>query len=798
MNSLHLNHENFRVHNGTKSKFRVQKHFFPPFSYVTLRFSSLSDNSTYGVDHTRRDMPMSSDCLSSLLKLCCDTRNLPQAKKLHCRIIKTVTNPETILFNNLINAYSRLGNLEYASNVFDQIPQPNLFSWNAILSAYSKAGHVIQVQEKFNLMSVRDGVSWNCLISAYAGRRLVMESVDAYNLMLKDGTGNLNRITFSTMLILSSNAGCIDLGRQVHGHILKFGFSEYVFVVSPLVDMYSKAGLIRDARLVFDEMPERNLVLHNTMVTGLLRCGLVEESKMLFHNMKEKDSISWTTMITGLTQNGLEGEAIAFFREMGSKGLEIDQFTYGSVLTACGSLLAVDEGRQVHAFAMKSNYIGNIFVGSALVDMYCKCKHVHYAERVFSRMARRNVVSWTAMLVGYGQNGFSEDAVRVFRDMQRNGIEADDFTLGSVISSCANLASLEEGSQFHCLALVSGFVPWLTVSNALISLYGKCGNVEDSSRLFSEMSYRDEVSWTALVSCYAQFGKAYETIDLFEKMLAFGFKPDGVTFIGVLSACSRAGLVEKGKHYFESMVEEHCVTPIADHYTCMIDLLSRSGRLEEAKSFINNMPITPDAIGWSTLLSSCRFQGNLEIGKWAAESLMELEPQSPASYVLLTSMYAAMGKWDGVAQLRKGMRERGVKKEPGFSWIKYKNRVHIFSADDHSSPYLDQIYAELENLNSRIISEGYVPDISSILHDVEDSVKIKMLNHHSERLAIVFGLLFIPSNLPIKVVKNLRVCGDCHNATKYISKVTGREILVRDAVRFHLFKDGSCSCGDFW
>ncbi|KAK4765728.1 hypothetical protein SAY86_026818 [Trapa natans] len=743
-------------------------------------------------------MPLSSDYFSSLLKVCCDTRNLTQAKKLHCRIIKTVKNPETFLFNNLVNAYSRLGSLKHASNVFDQITQPNLFSWNAILSAYSKAGNIVQVQKSFNLMSVRDGVSWNCLISAYAGRGLVAESVHSYNMMLRDGTRNLNRITFSTMLILSSNAGYIHLGRQVHGHIMKFGFSEYVFVGSPLVDMYSKAGLIGDARLVFNEMPERNLVLHNTMVTGLLRCGLVEESKMLLYNMTERDSISWTTMITGLTQNGLEADAVSFFREMVSEGLEIDQFTYGSVLTACGSILAVDQGREIHAFAMKTNYIGNIFVGSALVDMYCKCKHIHYAKRIFNRMVRRNVVSWTAMLVGYGQNGFGEDAVRAFHDMQRNGIKPDDITLGSVVSSCANLASLEEGLQFHCLAFVSGFVSCLTVSNALISLYGKCGNVEDSSRVFGEMNHLDEVSWTALISGYAQFGKAYETIGLFEKMLALGFKPDGVTFIGVLSACSRAGLVEKGEHYFESMLEEHQITPSADHYTCMIDLLSRSGRLQEAKSFINNMPFPPDAIGWSTLLSSCRFQGNLEIGKWAAEALMELEPQSPASYVLLTSMYAATGKWDDVAQLRKGMRERGVKKEPGFSWIKYKNKVHFFSADDHSSPYLDQIYAELESLNSRITAEGYFPDVNSILHDVEDSMKIKMLNLHSERLAIAFGLIFIPSNLPIKVVKNLRVCGDCHNATKYISKVTGREILVRDAVRFHLFKDGSCSCGDFW
>lgn len=214
-----------------------------------------------------------------------------------------------------------------------------------------------------------------------------------------------------------------------------------------------------------------------------------------------------------------------------------------------------------------------------------------------------------------------------------------------VISSWANLASVEEGAQFHCRALVSGFISFLTVSNALITLYGKCGSIEDSERLFNEMSIRDEVSWTALVSCYAQFGKAKETIDLLEKMLAQGLKPDAVTFIVILSACSRAGLVEKGKIYFESMVKDYRITPIADHYTCMIDLFSRSGRLGEAKNFIHNMPLPPDAIGWAQLLSSCRLNGNMEIGKWAAGSLLELEPQNLASYILLINIYAARGKW---------------------------------------------------------------------------------------------------------------------------------------------------------
>ncbi|XP_026402471.1 putative pentatricopeptide repeat-containing protein At1g68930 isoform X2 [Papaver somniferum] len=616
--------------------------------------------------------------------------------------------------------------------------------------------------------------------------------------MLKCSFVNLSRITFSTMLILAIKHASVTLGMQVHGHIWKFGFASYVFVGSPLVDFYSKTRRINDAKRVFDELSDRNSVVYNTIISGFFRCGMPEDSKHLFRKMPETDSVSWTAMVTGLTENGLGSEAVDIFREMILEGFIIDQFTFGSVLTACAGLSALKQGKQIHAFIIRTGYKDNIFVGSALVDMYSKCRSIHYAENVFKQMAHKNIVSWTALIVGYGQNGLSEEALRIFCEMQRNGIYPDDYTLGSVISSCANLASVEEGAEFHGQALVSGLISFITVSNALITLYGKCGSIEDSHKLFNEMHVKDEVSWAALVSAYAQFGKANESIDLFEQMLDKGMKPDGVTFIGVLSACSRAGLVDKGYQYFDSMVKVHGLKPTLGQYSCMIDLLSRAGKLEEAKDFIHKMPCSPDSIGWSTLLSSCRFHNNLEIGKWAADCLLELFPEDPAGYILLSSIYAANGMRDEVSGLRRVMRHKGLIKTPGYSWIKYKNKVHEFSADDRSNPFSDKIYAELDILYTKMIDIGYKPDTNSILHDVEETEKIKMLNHHSERLAIAFGLIFIPSGLPIRVTKNLRVCGDCHNATKFISKIVQREILVRDSTRYHLFKDGTCSCGDFW
>ncbi|PKU76425.1 Putative pentatricopeptide repeat-containing protein [Dendrobium catenatum] len=636
---------------------------------------------------------------SSLLKLYSETRYLVEVKKLHGLILKTLHYSNTLLFNNLITSYSKSNLPSYAYRVFLQIPCQNLFSWNAVLSSSAKSGHLSEMCNIFNSMPERDCISWNSVISGYASHGFPEKAVHTYKLMLRDGCSMQNRITFSTMLIISSAMVSFTLGIQVHCQGIKHGLGSHVFVGSPLVGMYSKAGLVYEAWLAFQEVKEKNL---------------------------------------------------------------------------------------------------NVFVGSALVDMYSKCKNIRLAESIFKRMKVKNLVTWTAMLVGYGQNECYEEAIRSFLQLQRHGIEPDDFTIGSAISSCANIASLEEGAQLHCRAILLGLNSFITVSNALVTLYGKCGNINDSHRLFDEMITRDEVSWTALVSGYAQIGKAKETIELFERMMANNVKPDGVTFIGVLSACSRAAMVEEGYYYFNSMINDHQIVPVADHYTCMIDLLSRAGRLKEAEDFIKKMPCRLDAIGWATLLSSCRVHGNIEMAKWAAESLIELDPQNPASYLLLLNMHATNKNWEEVAQIRKAMRDKGVRKEPGCSWIKYNNKVHIFSADDQSHPDSEKIYAELEMLGLKMEKEGYRPNTSSVLHDVSESEKRFMLGHHSEKLAIAFGLIFLPNKFPIRVFKNLRVCIDCHSATKYISKITGREILVRDAVRFHKFNDGLCSCGDFW
>ncbi|CAO1947863.1 unnamed protein product [Urochloa humidicola] len=404
------------------------------------------------------------------------------AATVHCLILRTLPHPPPVhLFNHLLTAYGKAGRHACARRLFDAMPHRNLFTYNALLTTLAHARLLHDMEALFASMPERDAVSYNALIAGFTGAKLPARAAGVYRALLREDAGvRPSRITMSSMVMAASALGDRALGRQFHCQILQLGFGAYAFVGSPLVDMYAKMGLIGDAKRVFDELEVKNVVMYNTMITGLLRCKMVQEARQLFEAMMDRDSITWTTMVTGLTQNGLESEALDVFRRMRAQGIASDQYTFGSTLTACGSLSALEQGKQIHAYTIRTCYDDNVFVGSALVDMYSKCRSIRLAETVFRGMTSRNIISWTAMIVGYGQNGCSEEAVRAFSEMQRDGIDPDDYTLGSVISSCANLASLEEGAQFHCLALVSGLMPYITVSNALVTLYGKCGCIEDA------------------------------------------------------------------------------------------------------------------------------------------------------------------------------------------------------------------------------------------------------------------------------------------------------------------------------
>eukprot|EP01018_Ginkgo_biloba_P008611 Gb_26723 [translate_table: standard] len=745
----------------------------------------------------RRRVPPDSFTYACLLQAYLNVKALPECKLVHAHIILMGFNPDVFLNTKLVVMYTKCGSLVDARRLLDEMPERNVVAWTAMVSAYAKTGYGEEALTLFHQM------------------QLTAIQPDQF--------------TFASVLPACANLAALEQGKEVHKDIIRRGFQSDVFVGTALVDMYAKCGRVVDAYKVFDKMPMRDVVSWNAMVVGYAQNGHVDEAMEFFRKMPTRDLVSWNAMIAGFAQNGYFNEAVKIFREMQLKGLKPDAETFTSVIPAYANLSALQEGKDVHEDIIRRGFQSDVFVASALVDMYAKCGCIEMAYQVFDKMPRRDVVSWNAIVVGYAQNGHIDEALKLFqkmptrslvswnamiagyaqngyfdeamkliREMQLTDVEPNSDTFASVLSACANLTALYEGKEVHVDIIRRGFESDVFVGSALVDMYAKCGSIECARGVFDKMPRRDAVAWTTMIVGYAMHGCSNEVLKLFEQMQHFGTKPDHVTFIGVLSACCHAGLLDDGWRFFDCMNQDYHITPTVEHYCCMVDLLGRAGHLDEARDFINKMPINPDASVWASLLGACRARGNVKLGEHVAERLLELDPKNASHYVLLSNIYALGGRWDDVQKVRNMMKERSVKKIPGCSWIEVKNKVYSFRVGDSSHPQTDKIHAKLETLSGQMKEAGYVPNTNFVLHDVEEEQKEQILCYHSEKLAIAFGLINTSPLTPIRIVKNLRVCGDCHHATKFISKIVAREIVVRDSNRFHHFKDGHCSCGDYW
>eukprot|EP01018_Ginkgo_biloba_P030314 Gb_23082 [translate_table: standard] len=552
-----------------------------------------------------------------------------------------------------------------------------------------------------------------------------------------------------------------------HAHMLMNGLEQDVFLGTKLVSMYAMCGSLGNARLVFD-------------------------------NILKPDVFLWNVMIRAYAKNNPCDEALAVFQRMQWVGIKPDNYTFPFVLKACAGLSALQQGKEIHDQIVRSGFEADVFVRNALIDMYAKCGSVEVARQLFDKMSERDVVSWNAMIAGYSQNGYANEALAVFHQMQLEDVKPNSVTMLGVLPACGHLAALQHGKWIHGSIIRSGFESYVFVTSALMDMYAKCGSLEAARQLFDKMCNRDVVAWNAIIMGYGTHGNFEEAITLFYQMREAGIKPDHVTFTAILSACRHVGLVDEGWLYFNQMSQHYGIAPTVEHYTCMVDLLGRAGCLSEAHDLIRKMPVEPDGAVWGALLGACRMHCNIELGKIAAENLLVLDPENPGFWVLLSNIYAEAGRWDDVAKWRTKMKDRGLKKRPGCSWIEVNSKVHAFLVGDKLHPQSERINSMLEALAGQMKEAGYAPDTCFALHDVEDEEKEYVLCSHSEKLAIAFGLINTSPGTPIRITKNLRVCGDCHSATKFISKLARRQIIVRDANRFHFFKDGLCSCGDYW
>ncbi|KAF5802231.1 putative tetratricopeptide-like helical domain superfamily, DYW domain-containing protein [Helianthus annuus] len=518
----------------------------------------------------------------------------------------------------------------------------------------------------------------------------------------------------------------------------------------------------------------------------------------IFNQIHYPNIFTWNTMIRGYAESENPRPAIVIHRNMRVFDIEPDTHTYPFVLKAIARLIDVREGEVVHSVTVKNGFGSLVFVKNGLVHMYAACGQAESAHKVFVEMSERNLVTWNSVINGFLLNGRVNESLTLYREMVEEGVEPDGFTLVSLLTACAELGALALGKRVHSYMFKVGLAENLHAANALLDLYAKTGNIVDAQKVFGEMKENSVVSWTALIVGLAMNGFGVEAINLFKELERKRLTPSEITFVGVLYACSHCGMVDEGFTYFKQMKEEFGIEPRIEHHGCMVDLLGRSGLVQQAYEYILNMPLQPNAVIWRTLLGACTIHKHSDLAEVARAQLIQLEPKHSGDYVLLSNLYASERRWLDVSKVRKTMLEQGVQKSPGHSLVELGNRVYQFTMGDTSHPQSEDIYAKLIEITKLLRLEGYVPHVANVLADIEEEEKETALSYHSEKIAIAFMLMNAPSGAPITVVKNLRVCADCHLAIKLISKVYKREIVVRDRSRFHHFKEGSCTCKDYW
>ncbi|XP_057848006.1 pentatricopeptide repeat-containing protein At3g26782, mitochondrial-like [Cryptomeria japonica] len=703
---------------------------------------------------------------ANILPACTKMGALKQGMEIHERIIERGFLTEDVLVTSMVDMYAKCGSIHKARELFDRMRNSNVISWTAMVAGYAQNGVLDEALRLFKQMPQRNVVSWTAIIAGYAQNGPVEKALEIFKQMQFSGV-KPNSATFSSILPVCAKMGYLEQGMEIHQKVNESGFLSDVVLVTSLIDIYGKCGRIQKARKLFDKLPLR-------------------------------DAVSWNAIIAGYAQNGPIEMVFNIFKQMQLADVNPNSSTYTSILQVCAKMGNLEQGIGIHQKVIERSFLSDVVLATALIDMYAKCGNIQMACKLFDNIPERNMVSWTAIITGCAQNGLVEKALDLFKQMQLEGIKADSSTFASILPACGKLGVLENGTEIHQKIIEIGFLSDIVVVNSLIDMYAKCGNIQKARQVFDNMHQSNVVSWTAMIAGYAMHGYSMDALKLFELMKHSGTNPNHISFIAVLFACSHAGLVDVGCKYFNEISESCCITPTMDHYACMVDLLGRAGYVKETLNFIIKIPIKPDVVVWMCLLGTCRTQKNIGLGEFVATILFELDPKNTSPYVLLSNMYAEIGRWVDNQKVRKFMKEKSIKKIPGCSWIEVDKMVHAFCVGDRSHPQTHNIYAKLEELSWEMKTAGYIPDTIPILNHVEKEEKELLPCHHSEKLAIAFGLLNTAPGTTIRVFKNLRVCNDCHNATKYISLIVAREIIVRDANRFHHFKHGKCSCGDFW
>ncbi|CAA7410280.1 unnamed protein product [Spirodela intermedia] len=639
---------------------------------------------------------------------------------------------------------------------------PSLFLSNHLVNMYSKCGRLNTARKLFDEMPRRNLVSWTSLLTGYSQHGKHEDCFRLFAAMLPRHLPN--EFALGSVLSSSAAAGNPSWGRQVHALACKTALHSVVTVGNALITMYS---LCND-----DE----------------------EEAWRVFLTTPWRNAITWNAMISGFQTRGQLDRALRLFSGMRREGPPCDHCTLVSAAASCSNL---HQCRLLQSLATKTGLASRTEVATALLRAYSVAGgEPDELYKLFSQSPRKDLISWTSIIAAFTDH--QEAALLLFSRLRREeGFSPDKYTFSAMVKACASSPTDRQVSALHGLITKFGLAGDLVLCNALIHTYARCGSVGPAELVFHQMPTRDVVSWNSIIKAYSLHGRGAAALRAFSAM---DVHPDAATFVGLLFACSHSGMVDEGRAIFSAMATEHGVAPQLDHFACMVDLLGRAGHLVEAEELIGQMPMAPDPVVWSGLLGACRKHGDLRIAERAAQMLVAMAPGRSAGYVLISNMYSEQGSFRDAAPLWKGMKESGVKKVAGLSWIEVGNRVHEFSVGGHRHPQIKAILGELKLIVEKVKEIGYAPETSLVLHDIEEGLKEEQLYCHSEKLALVFGLMNAPdSQSCIKIMKNIRICMDCHRFIKLVSKcVSKKEIVVRDANRFHHFKDGVCTCGDYW
>ncbi|KAM7513054.1 hypothetical protein LguiB_011929 [Lonicera macranthoides] len=564
------------------------------------------------------------------------------------------TNYHSLPFNYLLNSCSSLSELKriHALILTYGSHKDMLLSTKLIALASSLSPTMTYARNLFDKMPERDVFVWNTLIRGYADLGPCQEAIVLYRNMHQIGL-LADNYTFPLVVRSCGVVSALWEGKVVHCHVIKSGFDIDIFVQSSLLTMYSQGGETLNSELIFSELVVKNIV-------------------------------SWTALIAGYVQNGFFKKGLATFRDMVASGIQPNAVTLTSILPACARLEFLNLGKLIHGYGVKLGMESEITLVNTLIALYGKCGNIDTARSLFDQMSVRSLVSWNAMIAAYEQNNAGANAIKLFNRMRSEKREFDYITTVSVISACASLGALNTGKWVHELVRNKGFETNVSVTNALIDMYAKCGNIDLAREVFYRLPHKSVVAWTSIISACASHGHGEQAVMLFSKMKEEGIKPNSFTFTAVLTACRHSGLVEDGRNHFESMKNDYFIVPGLEHCACMVDLLGRAGQLVEAYEFIDNMPVEPDVGVWGALLGACRIHGNLELAELVADKLYRLNPQTVTFYVLMVNIYAEAGRWEDVARLRKFMEERELKKIPGQSFVEVNRRFHTFLSGSRS------------------------------------------------------------------------------------------------------------------